>query len=147
MLNRFNGLKTRVFLLFLTICWLCAKQIELSCRFCLHLLRFFKNSVGKRLKLQFCEDFIQLGVVWFYQFQVFHFQVHRNVCSDGCQEFRNLDIFNRPFYFFSEFTFHFRRILNQVFYTTKLINQFDSCFFSYTRAAWEVIRRVSHQSK
>ena len=145
MSNRFNGFKTRVFFLFLPIVLLCAKEIKLSCSLCLHFLRFFKNTLCERLKLQIGEDFIQLGIVWFFQFQIFHLELYRNIGSDGCQELRNFDILYGTLHFLAELAFHLGAIFNQSLYASKLVDEFDGCLLSNTRASREVVGRVTHQ--
>ena len=143
--NRFNGFKTRVFFLFLPIVLLCAKEIKLSCSLCLHFLRFFKNTLGERLKLQIGEDFIQFGIVWFFQFQIFHLELYRNIGSDGCQELRNFDILYGTLHFLAELAFHLGAVFYQSLYASKLVDEFDGCLLSNTRASREVVGRVTHQ--
>ena len=116
-----------------------AEQIGLRIHLCGCFLWFVEKLVGKCSKFQFGENSTQCLLVWFHHLQVIHVQFDGNIGSNRGEELRHLDVIHRCFDFLAQLSFYLIGIAQQVFYGSKLVDQFHSSFLSYARTAREVI--------
>ena len=139
MSHRFYRLKTRIFAQTCPVGRKFCKEIELPVNGHLRFFAFFKNTVGKRLHLQFGEQTTQFVLVGFDKFQIFHIEVDGHIGFDGGEEVTHLDIVDMFFHFLAQLTLDFARPFNQSLDTSKLVDEFHGCFLTDTRTAWEIV--------
>ena len=104
-------------------------------------------SFGQGAELQFFKQCLQLFLVRLFHAQFVHVECDGCIRPDSGEEFGEGNHLLVGLHFCADGSFQLVGMLQQVFDTAELVNQFGCRFFSHTRTSWNVVRLVAHQAK